>query len=457
MLKIMPMGDSITEGVQDITNPLFASNTGFDTAHINLNPGPILPYCTTNNGYRKMLYDMIRGTGQSIEFVGSIQCGDFAQMRHEGRASWSMGNMLGGISLWLQNSRPDVILLHAGTNDAIGKADSATMKNRLRDLLQTILTHAATPQVFVLLARIPRVRASNEMSAADAAAINRAIDDFNTLQIDRALSELGNLAARVDVVDMRAVEISRDGVHPTAAGYQTMATRWYAAFTHHNVQAESKFTLGDQLTQSVWRWNKGYVRSVPIINGAHEWQSAGAWSSVADLSALADPRHPIEAQTEHIIGNTLTMSVWQNGQGYFRDVLIQNNQPQWGTGSWSSPIAPDPAFSGAGNVQAHSAFVIADQLTQSVWRNNVGCGRVYSIMNGSVNWSPISQFDGVSADAISGDGEIQDQSEIVIGNTLWQYVWRGNVGYSRRVLIVNGAPDWSSATAWATISITDLP
>jgi len=104
-IKIMPLGDSITEGVGD----------------------------SFESGYRSKLFDLLESAGYNFDFVGTQSSGvshtlnpDF-DADHEGHPGWFAGppspdiygdhNIADSLQRYLNLNTPDIILLHIGTND----------------------------------------------------------------------------------------------------------------------------------------------------------------------------------------------------------------------------------------------------------------------------------------------------------------------------------------------------
>src|SRR6185369_17343333 len=123
--KILPFGDSITEGVKS----------------------------SDNAGYRSQLFKLIVAAKQKVTFMGSLTGGPaqvsgqtFPRM-HEGHAGWTIDpgysefSGYGGISSLVPSPAlsggPHIILLHIGTNDLFAR-DTANMSTRLEALLDKI-------------------------------------------------------------------------------------------------------------------------------------------------------------------------------------------------------------------------------------------------------------------------------------------------------------------------------
>jgi len=182
-LKIMPLGDSITFGTPD--------------------PG--------SGGYRRVLGALLPQNDYPIEFVGSRPGGD------EGHPGWTILQIKNGIDTngWLETYRPDIILLHVGTND-IRAGNAAAAPDALSALLEDILVRL--PQAHVIVAQIIPFRRGPEPGHQ---AYNAAIPSIVAAR-----------GPRVSLVDMRSIlsmSDYADGLHPNADGYDKMARVWEPA------------------------------------------------------------------------------------------------------------------------------------------------------------------------------------------------------------------------------------
>lgn len=170
---VLPLGDSITLGV--------GSSDG--------------------TGYRGPLHALL----PSLVFTGSQGT---APLLHEGHSGWRIDQLIA-----VPVGRPAFVLLHAGTNDAVQNHSATTMLADMAALLNGI--QAASPGTQVFVAQIPISPWATPAQQATEAAFD---------------AGLPALAGRwVRVVDMRATEISPDGVHPDDRGYASMAAQWSAA------------------------------------------------------------------------------------------------------------------------------------------------------------------------------------------------------------------------------------
>ena len=190
-LKIMPLGDSITFGTPD----------------------------RSYGGYRHALGNLLANDGYIVDFVGSQRSGikTIPDPDNEGHPGWTITQIKQGIDAdgWLETYKPDIILLHIGTND-IGHGDTASAPDNLSALLDDIL--ARLPKVRVIVAQIIPFRHGAEEGHRS---YNAAIPGI-----------AASKGARVSVVDMRnilSMSDYADGLHPNANGYNKMARAWQTA------------------------------------------------------------------------------------------------------------------------------------------------------------------------------------------------------------------------------------
>lgn len=195
--KIMPLGDSITEGWNGFTS------------------------------YRFALYQQLVMAGYDIDFVGNrtgIASGltprysNFDQ-NHQGTAGWRADQIQANIASYATQNPPEVVLLHIGTNDITqGQSNSSTITEigGIIDNLRTIV-----PSVKILLAKIIP-GATNTSTYAN---LNTLIDTLagqkNTAQSPVILvDQFTGFSTTADVFD---------GLHPDDSGERKMAAKWFTA------------------------------------------------------------------------------------------------------------------------------------------------------------------------------------------------------------------------------------
>ncbi len=245
-IKIMPVGDSITEGIAEIPQnpdqnisvyPLKANGE----ANLTLNADQI--------AYRGELWDLLKNEGYAIDFVGSKSSGsnyassDF-DTDHEGYGGRSSQYIKDNIASFMTNNSPDIVLLSIGTNDPgehieIGSYDDVdkdknTSVNNIRIILNTIVT--AKPNAKVLLTRILEAkRAHGWVAGWTTTAYNDKIEELLTEEFNSTNIRLVDMQNGADITyspaglpnDMQPFhEDNVSDFHPNAKGYAKMASKW---------------------------------------------------------------------------------------------------------------------------------------------------------------------------------------------------------------------------------------
>ncbi len=203
--KIMPFGDSITEGYPN------------------------------GGGYRIELFRLAHQAGRSITFVGSVSNGPTMvdgvafPRNHEGHGGYTIsGN--NGIAQFvqpsMQNYMPHIITLMIGTNDLNGNIDVANAPMRLGALLDSIYTQNGN--VLVILAQIVPSRTDS---------LNQRIQTYNAAMPALVTSQT-NRGRHIVLIDQYGAftrdtnyktTLLGDNLHPNDAGYVRMGETWYAA------------------------------------------------------------------------------------------------------------------------------------------------------------------------------------------------------------------------------------
>ena len=196
-LRIMPLGDSITDGTS-------AGTAG-------------------RGGYRGPLYDSLTTAGYNVDYIGTLSNNGalLADVNHEGHGGWRIDQHDANIEGWFNTMEdPDVVLMHIGTNDFGQSLDITNAINRFDALILKIATLRPYAHIIV----------TNLMARAEPR--NTEIQThFNPFVEDRV--DAHALAGRrVTFLDMRAavpITDMPDNLHPNQAGYDKMAAAWLPA------------------------------------------------------------------------------------------------------------------------------------------------------------------------------------------------------------------------------------
>ena len=210
-VRVMPLGDSITEGY--------------------------LP-SGANGGYRVELFRQAVRAGKNITFVGTQQNGPTTvenrtfPRRHEGRGGYTIaaggqGALAGTVTdTAISMYHPNIVLLMIGTNDINGNINVSTAPTRLGQLIDEIIADA--PSALVVVASI--IPIANDGS-------NQRIPNYNAaipgLVATRAAAGkhvvfLDNYAAFIKDTNFRT-SLMVDNLHPNAAGYDLLGRTFYDA------------------------------------------------------------------------------------------------------------------------------------------------------------------------------------------------------------------------------------
>ena len=217
--KIMPFGDSITDGY----NP--------DT------PG----------GYRVELFKRAHADGKNITFVGSLSNGPDTvdgvafPHNHEGHSGWTIypAGSRQGISTLLKNDggsqsvmvkyTPHIVLLMIGTNDCIDSYQLSDAPTRLSNLISTI--YDQLPDVLIVVAQ--PIPSRGDASKGDDAGLSARLKTYGDA-IPAVVKSWLDKGKHIGIVDMytpfnaNKATLIEDQWHPNLAGYVVLGDQWYS-------------------------------------------------------------------------------------------------------------------------------------------------------------------------------------------------------------------------------------
>jgi lysophospholipase L1-like esterase len=255
--RVMPLGDSITEGTQV--------------------PG----------GYRIGLWQRMASAGYRVDFVGTQFNGPAAlgDHDHQGLPGWRIDQIDANIAGWLRTTTPRTVLLHIGTNDVLQNYNLSGAPGRASALIDRITGTVPTADVFVATI----IPLGNSGQNAAARTFNAALANI-----------VRGKGQRVHLVDMHAALTTADlidGVHPTAGGYDKMAATWYAAL--RSVQG----SIGDPVPGTggaLVGVASGRCLDVPGSSTAN-----GTQPIIWDCSGAGNQRWAYDGQTVQSLGKCL--------------------------------------------------------------------------------------------------------------------------------------------------------
>jgi acetyl esterase/lipase len=194
--RIMPLGDSITEGGRTFSN------------------------------YRYPLWEKLFAAGYLVEFVGSRTSESrVGPLHHEGYGGRNAEFLAGVMAKTFRTNVADIVLIHAGHNHTNTEAPVPGMVSATESMIRT--ARAANPRVVVLVAQ---VIPSGKLPKYEY------IPELNTA--------LGELARRLNTPPSPVMAVNMaesfdwrmdaiaDHVHPNASGAEKMAQKWFMALTN---------------------------------------------------------------------------------------------------------------------------------------------------------------------------------------------------------------------------------
>ena len=203
--RIMPLGNSITVGTCD-NEPL-----------------------EELEGYRQKLYLDLIDQGYDVDFVGGEEAGGDAlppfDIDHEGHGGWKADEIVNGnpdqpgeeqLDQWLVDHRPDIVLLHIGTNDISAGDNPADIVSEVDQILDVIFAY--DPVIKVILARI-----------INRANFSQETNDFNNLLpgMVQAHPSRDNIFIVNQEIALNYLTDMYDNLHPNMLGYNKMADVWF--------------------------------------------------------------------------------------------------------------------------------------------------------------------------------------------------------------------------------------
>ncbi|MER5199762.1 GDSL-type esterase/lipase family protein, partial [Streptomyces sp. NPDC002884] len=351
-IRVMPLGDSITTGVGS----------------------------SDYSGYREKLYISLdedaegKTDGKGVDFVGSQQGGDAPDIDHEGHSGWRIDQISDFAACRVNQLRPTVVTLHAGTNDLNQFYDTGNAPSRLSGLIDTIQKNS--PGVTVVVATL--VPTTKPEIQALITPYNKAITDM--VNVRKGKGE------RVLVANMSALSTAdlADKLHPNDAGYAKMAVAFDSAI--------------EQATRNGWL-NGPY----PGAGDTVACKAAGFSEQGKIISGGAVPTARVEAADINGDGYADYLAVAADGsvQAYINNDKNGGN-PRWQSyGQFASGVgvSGDKIRFADINGDAYADYLaVADDGSVKAWINNDKSG-------GNPRWTDYGQW--ASATGVTSAGQVR--------------------------------------------------
>ena len=443
--KIMPLGDSITQGV--------ASGVSDEAFQVS---------------YRKALYDKLQAAGYVVNdeiFVGTLFSGESVpdfDPDHDGHSGWQADEIVNGrngfppndkLDQWLDAEKPNIVLLHIGTND-ISNNNENWME--VDDILDVIDNYENTPSgnaVWVVLSLIIE-RGCNPYTppcpnSDRTTAFNDAVR--NNVFLPRQAS--GDKIILVDMQNGAGIDYRRstlggdmwDDIHPFATGYAKMANLWFSALQQilpladagpdQSVDKFETVTLdgsgstdpkvghGNNLSYK-WEQTAGtpvLLSDDTAVQPTFDMPAAGANGGILSfMLTVTDEDELISTDTVEIIGSPFAeiIGTWRSGIWYLD--VVGSGWTQMTTSTTTGDIA-------AGDFTGDGKADVASIWPSGLWYQN----------GDTLKWTKITSSapNRVTAGDVTGD----DRDEII--GTWSSGIWYRDVA----------ASSWTKMTA----SVTD--
>lgn len=355
VVRIMPLGDSITDDNQNII------------------------YGTSGNSYRKSLWDDLYANYFLVDFVGSLQSQttDFDN-DHEGHPGMTDDLLATSVQSYLNSNPADVILLHIGTNEF--DTSSTAVQSILTNIDAFSSGNVDGKRITVVLARIIR----SVDGSLDVNTFNNQVETMAETRIDN-----GDKIIMVDMQDGAGLVYSTgsggdfvDNLHPDDGGYVKMSDQWYAKLDTFLPMVESP-----QITSS------------PILT------APTGQLYTYDVEATGNPA-PTFSLTTNPAGMTINPSTgviqWTPGATGDEDVVVEarNVNEPWGVDTQAFTISVSlnnapvitstaPLAATVGSVYTYSPVATDTDGDTLVWSLAFGpAGMSVSATSGVITWTP---------------------------------------------------------------------
>jgi lysophospholipase L1-like esterase len=192
-LRILPLGASITFGQKS----------------------------SDGNGYRKVLRKQLRGEGWDVNMVGNSTAGTMKDSSMSGVPGFRI-DQVHDLAIDSFKFQPNVVLLNAGTNDAMQDFDTENAPARMEELLDDLFLNVDGTTVVLSTLTISTTSQMKKFRPGYNDALREMVSRRQTEGESIVLAEMDD--ERITLDDM-----NEDGIHPKDSGYAVMADIWFGA------------------------------------------------------------------------------------------------------------------------------------------------------------------------------------------------------------------------------------
>ncbi|KAK4222903.1 family 3 putative carbohydrate esterase [Podospora fimiseda] len=177
---------------------------------------------TDANGYREHLRSFVVAAGNPVNMVGSRKSGSMPDNEVEGWPGKRIDEVLVEAKKITPKTKPNVVLINAGTNDALQNYRISGVSSRMENLITEL--YRMSPRATVVLSTLIMNRKAD---------IESRVLDINA-QYRQLVVRLRDQGKRIVLADMHGDNglfwtDMVDDTHPNDVGYQKMANIWFEA------------------------------------------------------------------------------------------------------------------------------------------------------------------------------------------------------------------------------------
>ena len=171
---------------------------------------------------RCRLWFKLQNAGLSFDFVGSMygyrdQTADpTCDKNHEAHSGWRTEQILSIIGDSAAKYKPDMAIIHIGTNDITKRQSNASTINEISQIIDQLRRY--NPKVVVFLGIIPSYRSALRTQTQDL--------NIRLAKLAAAKTTTVNPVIYVDHAIGFEARDAPDGCHPNNAGAEKMAIKW---------------------------------------------------------------------------------------------------------------------------------------------------------------------------------------------------------------------------------------